>query len=100
MLGSPQDAEDALQYSAVEVAQILDTTSSAVSSALQRAPKTVAGRVPPLTKWAEQRQSATHDQIASAVPQADRPPDGGRRGGGVRYISPVTNAVSIQSWPA
>ena len=44
---------DVLEYSAAEAAQILDTTSAAVNSALQRARKAVEERVPAVTQQAE-----------------------------------------------
>lgn len=44
---------EVLEYSAAEVAQILDTTPASVNSALQRARKTVSERVPPVSQQAE-----------------------------------------------
>jgi RNA polymerase sigma-70 factor (TIGR02960 family) len=44
---------DVLQFSSAEVARILDTTTSAVNSALQRARKAVRQRVPEKTQQAE-----------------------------------------------
>ena len=44
---------DVLEFSAAEVARILDTTPASVNSALQRARKTVGERVPDTTQQAE-----------------------------------------------
>lgn len=44
---------DVLEYSAAETADLLDTTPAAVNSALQRARKTIAERVPPVSQQQE-----------------------------------------------
>ncbi|HEU4948420.1 MAG TPA: sigma-70 family RNA polymerase sigma factor [Kribbella sp.] len=68
---------EVLDYSAAEVAELLETTPAAVNSALQRARKAVAERVPPITQQAEQaalgenRQRELADAFVTAWEQAD-----------------------------
>ncbi len=68
---------EVLEYSAAEVAQILDTTPASVNSALQRARKAVEERVPPVTQQAElaalgaDGQRALVDAFVAAWERAD-----------------------------
>ena len=68
---------EVLEYSAAEVAQVLETTPAAVNSALQRARKAVEERVPPVTQQAElaalgaKGQRELVDAFVTAWEQAD-----------------------------
>ena len=68
---------EVLEYSASETAELLDTTPASVNSALQRARKTVAERVPPvsqqdeLTKLGEEGRRELLDAFVAAWERAD-----------------------------
>jgi RNA polymerase sigma-70 factor (TIGR02960 family) len=68
---------EVLEYSAAEVAQILDTTPAAVNSALQRARKAAEQRVPPVSQQAEmaalggERERRLVDTFVAAWERAD-----------------------------
>jgi RNA polymerase sigma-70 factor (ECF subfamily) len=70
---------EVLQFSAAEVAEMLDTTPASVNSALQRARRTTSERVPPTSQQAEldalgeDGQRELVDQFVAAWERADVP---------------------------
>lgn len=67
---------EVLAFSAAEVADLLDTSTQSVNSALQRARKTVAGRVPARSQQDERltaEQRGVVDAFVSAFERADVP---------------------------